>query len=467
MFAAPRARPRRRVVAEFGSDDEGMVFREQHPLGCGRKGKRYHLYDRIEPLVDCISDMHKAISQLRSWTMVARGLRKSAKAQLASVISSQNAMRHSVLCVACGTTNPSKLKVDKESFLVCDCGAVNGRSGYGDDYSESRDAQRRRGEGPSCGAPGGRMPATVPSAEQRRRGMGAAMHISDRATAPVESDLPPRVKSKLQSVVEHIDRLAARLAPIDHEVVAEVRRTADRVMRVSHRHSKHCCKSACTLNICDRPPQVIGAKCFVYAVEKLCSGTGIAGVSKQTLASLHQRVRNSHLFSLRENNVQHEGCAAAIAAIDAEDFELTRACAHVKAGKREREEDAKKVHLKRLSSGGLNGSAQASKLTKIRNAIADSDFGFEPGVSAEAIRLLVQSSDLAMAIKTGTVTSSSLGDPAMAYVLMRAVAEREGGACSSVVPASAGLEGVDVHKLVAELRAILPEATIDDDDGLF
>ncbi len=467
MFSAAHARQGRRVGTLLGAGGEEMVLREHHPLGCGRKGKRYNLYDRIEPLIDCISDLHKVVSRLRDWSVVARGLRKRHKVD--PVTPPRDWNRKDVLCMGCGTSDPAKLKVDNESFLVCECGTINGRSAFGDDYAEAKDMDKRRGEAPRAAAPGGRMPTStmVPSAEERRRGMGAAVHICNRATVPVESDLPQRVESKLQSAVEHINRLAGRMAPIDQEVVAEVRRTADRVVRVSHQHSKHCCKSVCTLNICDKPPQVIGAKCFVYAIEKLCSGGGVSGVSKQTLFNLHQRVRNSHLFSLRENNVQHEGCAAAIAAIDAEEFELGKPCAHVKAGKREREEESKKVALKRVSSGGLEGAAQASKLTKIRNAIADSDFGFGDEVSAEAIRLLVQSSELSSEIKAGTALPRSLRDSALAYVLMRAVAERAGGACSSVPPASAGLDGVDTDRVVAAVRALLPEDSPEDDDSLF
>jgi hypothetical protein len=467
MFVGSPARLGRRAGRLVGAEQERIVPPEQHPLGCGRRGKRYNFYDRVEPLIDCISDLHKAVSRLRDWSVVARGLRKSARAKVDAVTTPRDPTGPPVLCVACGTTDPSKLKVDKESFLVCECGTVNGRSGFGDDYAEAKDMQKRRAEPCAPSAPGGRMPASsvVPEAEQRRRGMGAAVHICSRAAASDESSLPQRVESKLQSAVEHINKLASRMSPIDQEVVAEIRRTADRVVRLSHEHSKHCCKANCTLKISEKPPQVIGAKCFVFCVEKLCSGEGVSGVSKQTLASLHQRVRNSHVFSLRDNNVQHEGCAAAIATIDAEDFVLTKPCAHVKPGKRERDEE-KKVSLKRVSSGGLQGAEQASKLTQLRNAIADSDFGFDPGVSAAAIRLLVQGNELATAIKSGTAIPRSLGDTGAAYVLMRAVTEREGGACSAAPPACANLGDIDVDGVVAGVRALLPEEGAEDEEEL-
>ena len=358
----------------------------------------------------------------------------------------------------CVWNGPRAADFPKPAWISCDCKSATGLC--------SR--QKRRAEVCAPSAPGGRMPASsvVPEAEQRRRGMGAAVHICSRAAASDESSLPQKVESKLQSAVEHINKLASRMSPIDQEVVAEIRRTAGRVVRLAHEHSKHCCKANCTLNICEKPPQVIGAKCFVFCVEKLCSGEGVSGVSKQTLASLHQRVRNSHVFSLRDNNVQHEGCAAAIATIDAEDFVLAKPCAHVKPGKRERDEE-KMVSLKRVSSGGLQGVEQASKLTRIRNAIADSDFGFEAGVSAAAIRLLVQGNELAAAIKSGTAIPRSLGDKAVAYVLMKAVTEREGGACGAAPPACANPGGIDMDGVVAGIRALLPEDSPEEDDGLF
>ena len=469
MFLCGPAVPGRRAGRMAGADGERMVLPEKHPLCCGRKGKLYNFYDRVAPLVDCISDLHKAVSRLRDWSVVARGLRKSAKVRVDAAPAPRDNTGLPVLCVVCGTRDPAKLNVDQESFLVCECGTINGRSGFGDDYTEAKDMQKRRAEPCAPFASARRMPAStvVAEAEQRRRGMGAAAHICSRAAANAETGLPPKVQSKLESAVEHINKLASRMAPIDQEVVSEVRRTADRVMRLSHQHSEHCCKSNCTLNICDKPPQVIGAKCFVFCVEKLCTGEGVGGVSKQALASLHQRVRSSHVFSIRDNNVQHESCAAAIATIDAEQFVLARPCAHVKPAKRSRDEEARKVPLKRVSSGGLGGAAQASKLTKIRNAIADSNFGFEHGVGAEAIRLLVHSNELATAIKSGSAIPRSLGDAETAYILMRAVTERQGGACSAAPPAAANLGAVDVDGIVARVRALLPEEGLEDDDELF
>tara|TARA_Y100000389_G_scaffold100534_1_gene97263 strand:+ start:3566 stop:4906 length:1341 start_codon:yes stop_codon:yes gene_type:complete len=444
-----------------------MVPVEQHPLGRGRKGKKYNVYDRVEPLIDCISDLHKDVSRLRGWAVVARGLRNCATDRVDTETVPRDHTGPPVLCVACGTTDPSKLKVDGESFLVCECGTVNGRSGFGNDYAEARDPQKRRAEPCAPSVPGGRMRASsvVPEAEQRRCGMGAAVHICGRSTAVSESSLPPKIESKLQSAVEHINRLASRMSPIDQEVVAEIRRTAGRVVQLSHEHSRHCCKANCTLTICDKPPQVIAAKCFIFCVEKLCSGEGVSGVSKQTLASLHQRVRTEHVFSLRDNNVQHESCAAAIATIDAEDFVLTRPCAHVKHGKRERDDESKKVSLKRVSSGGLDGVVRASKLTCLRNAIADSDFGFEPGVGAAAIRLLT-CNGLAAAIKSGTAIPHGLGDSAAAYLLMRAVAQREGGACSASPPTCVDLADIDVDGVVAAVCALLPEESAEEDDEM-
>lgn len=421
---------------------------ERHPLRCGRRGKLYDKSDFVQPLIDCITETHKFIARLRDWRLAARTIRRATR---------DAAPRRSrgALCVSCGTTDASKLRVDAEWYLVCDCGAVNGRSSFGDDYVEARDPARRRGE-----ASRGKAMPCMSAREQKAKGIGAAAHISDRATLPLPGDLPPRVESKLQSVIEHVNRLAAKMAPVEPEVVAEIRRTADRVVRVSHAHLGCCVKAACTLNIVDKPPAVIGAKCFIYTIEKMSAGAGIRGVSKQTLTNLHQRVRTSREFSLRDNSVQHEGLTAAIATVDEDGFERERPCAQVRQNKRPREEGpAAKVALQRMSSGGLESSARGSKLTKVRNAIADSDFGFDANVQKQAIRMLVSCIDIAGAVKSGRLAPRGFGDAKMACSLMRAVSSRYFGGAGCRVPCTA-----DVEAVAAALAQMLPEDVADDDD---
>ena len=268
---------------------------------------------------------------------------------------------------------------------------------------------------------------------------------------------------KLAASIESINKLAARLSPIDEEVKAEIRRTADRVVRRAHHHSKFCPKEHCTLNITDRPQHVIASKCFIFCIEKMCNEGGVSGVTKQTLTNLHQRVQASHVFNSRDNQVQHEGCAAAVATVDSEDFCVEQPCQQAKPAKREREEEAK-VALKRVSSGGLDDAAQASKLTRIRDAIAASNAGFSAKTRAEAIRLLAQRTQLTAELKAEGI-ARGVDEAGVAHILMLAIATERKNEPGSSVPLAL-VDGVDAHALVAEMRKMLPEG-VDDEDDLF
>ena len=109
----------------------------------------------------------------------------------------------------------------------------------------------------------------------RGAGLGPWAASDPREKALVEHSTSTRLSAVHAAHGEEGSASAAAgpLAAADRAVA-----TADRVVRLSHEHSKHCCKANCTLNICDKPPQVIGAKCFIFCVEKLCSGEGVSGV---------------------------------------------------------------------------------------------------------------------------------------------------------------------------------------------
>ena len=512
-----------------------MVWWYDHPSGCGLEGKAYDIFDMVTPICDSVARLHKSCTGIAGWKSASRKMTAAEDDLLYHPLMAPSSSMHlerafekacitydsekKVVidsshrrCKGCFKTAPDiTLEHDLRSGrIICSsCGCDNGVADMGEDGKEKYNDPEKRNPTARVDPHGNQHPvhpaqrpggtlagkkrascgSVVPNEATRALKLGHAQEIANRGAEPPKEDpiskLSRPEKTKLTSVTMQIEKLRVAVHPVDEKIVEEIRRVTGRVFCDSVEHRKYCMdKGSCMLCLYDKPALTIAKKCFLYVLDKLCSGPGLTGVSKQTLTQIHEKCMNHQQFSQQENNVQHEGCLALITTLDTQPEKICQPCPRPTVQRAAEEtapvapavSRAARRASKRPSSGGppmrrqpsnLEDTASSSFLTYLRDAVGKIAREGQFGQSvAKSVTEALTNDEFAAVLKSNAVIPPTWGKFQVAYLLLRAVAEEQaaGAAGGSSEPPwnrisllqQLGLGNADVLGMVAAIRARLP-----------
>ena len=454
--------PLRRSVS-----DGDLLPPSRHPMRCGNPDLLYERYDRVKPVLDSISRMHNLPGNIGlSRLLITR--RHSEEA--VDVCRVQDDAR--ALCQGCKTTNPLSLEVDADNFYVCkNCGVQCGQAFLGQNYVETHDTEktsaRAEVQAPDK-QPLGKPVKPAPLMPLRASGaFGVAPAIVARQAEPDRSRLSGKNEQRLGRMILQFNEMVTDMGPIHELVVTEIRTHAIRIFTNAALHEEQCKEDGCLFALSNKPPRVLASKLFVYTVEQLCAGDGIAGVTKTTLTNLHQKISSSQVFQVRSNASQHEATMATIHAVDT-CFTMQPCCAPAVA---EHGVTMSKPPTLMKTGRSTSGDLPPPETMQVRDAVfaVSSKLGVGQAVRDAAV-LALQHPELQSAIKDDTLSMRAHGRETQAEVLLRAVEPRVSGRVRRT-PSVAAIDADSLDKLIKKTQRLLPPTSTllvcNEEDGLF
>ena len=260
-------------------------------------------------------------------------------------------------------------------------------------------------------------------------------------------------------MIESISNHLVQMAPVDNEIAKKVKLDAEAVFYASVHHHERCQKKYCQKALFNKPASVIAAKSFVHTVDQLSIGEGVAGVSRQTVTALQERVQCSPVFNQRDNATQHHTCLAMISALLTTDNDAVCPDAPVDPTPL-----AKGVAIQRQRS-----DVQSSPAVQLRDAIStlSTEYGY-PQKVRECAMLALQDGDFAALLKTNRVLPKESSKMACAFIVLQSISEDSAGTADRA--RRVGLRADEVAPLVSRMRAALPQRVLSsdaDDDDLY
>lgn len=451
------------AAEEAEKDPSNWLLPHRHPARCGRPGKRYFKYDMVSPIIDSMTMLHNSCYGFRSFEQFKKPYYKSTRKSPFdqpnpfAEPSSTWTLPPDALCMGCGTTDRLKFTIDRNNFLVCECGVVAGQNDLGVNYNEihSTDGGEARADAPRQGedafsAPGlglrrSAQASVVP--DSARAAMGHAPEIAQRAVDASET-LDKRGMSKLTKVMKHTVELLNSLAPLPEPLCRQIRIRVDKIFRTAAKHNDCCDSDACELTLYGKASKTIAVSSVIYAFDQICNKDGVEGVTHQTLMSIHQRIQDSQMLNVGQNSSQHN--IAMIAKLDTQDAEMV--C-------RPAEDEKAEAVVKGCSSACMQrqmSDLQSSPVMQLRDAITQNSRlnGYPLNVRDAAIACL-HNATFAANIKNNVLLPESMGTHEVAQILLRSVAEKIGAPGPSF-QANASMGGPGVIRLVENVKAALP-----------
>ena len=322
------------------------VRKRDHPLAVGIPGKWYSRSDRITPVIDALSRLHKhtliddccfGIFAKRQPTAAERAAKEAAERDRAAA-AKHRASTNGWVCIACGNTNRHSLTETHEA-LVCQCGATHPRTvaTHREKACAQEDDKTQHADAP--GQQPDRNPA-IPdftrarpeTAEERRAarlrevrgtmpgsrakgGLAHAQSLCEREAAKAAADhavemgeLTPREQVKMGKILNTIADMCTALTPIDDAVATRIKTSAFNVYRDAVRHER-VCGDGCSLQLAPRSAVTIATAVFELEVQRLLHLDPPIS-DRQRLLELHDRMARSTAFASAASSTQRGSARA-------------------------------------------------------------------------------------------------------------------------------------------------------------
>ena len=342
------------------------VDRSQHPLRTGLATKIYYRYDFFTPVIDAM----EALAQKQRASTDAFGLFHKVKE------SEHQEPLHNLLdepggrfcatrtaawtCGCCGTSDAST-QIRMQDSIVCRCGVVVSTNAISthreklgalevDDATQHADRVRddsstKFDRGPPSKdelRAAHRFSATATQLPtQRVAGLGricdaARISAASAAKTKREDEVGRGEKLTLAEeargvvVLQQLEALFKRIAPVEQSLRREARILADRVWFRASRHCRSCPQAeACEVRLTERKPVVIAAAALdiVVGVRLDLDDGSIDGARRQHAVDVRARLSRSAAFTHTSARGQVAAAKGIIEALSSVDFKPTKRCA--------------------------------------------------------------------------------------------------------------------------------------------
>ena len=495
---------------------EHMVFREQHPLNLGRKGKRcvgrakklYSCFDYVSPIVDSMRLMYAAIGW--SPSLITNCDPDTTFFAPPSKISPN------ALCSGCGTTNQDDLTISEDrDTMVCRCGTVCGpvfkaqrrEKNCAEDEDKTTHADKiyepavGRFDRRALSADEARKmreqeARTSGSMSKRLRGkLGVGYAPEQLVRTAVQADrrrnaCTPKEQTKEDQIYRELDILFDRLGTVSRDVQTHVRMRTRTAWHVACEH-KRTCKAGkrCQLNLCEKGHPVIAESMFYCILQQLIHGKveALAETPTSHIIILNDRFQ-AHVCQGGQPVAQRAVRAWCMRVLE-HGNELTpiESCVPVESSPDASPLVAKgaSVPLVRSNSNLEDVADSSSEIIQLRDSV-NKIFGMMPElpeyVRQGALKAL-QSTEFRSSLKKARDNSmQSVTQKVLAYVILessRRACESSGYVLARMrtVPtrllSTLGLTNAQIEEGVVAIQSFAPDsifkpsASDQDDDGLF